>query len=249
MIQVAHDEKTHVGTIALDRVPHNYLSAAVLAAVVRAARDLDAEGCRALVLRANGRNFCVGAELGDGQDPNAPDARHIYDVAVELFEIDVPIVAAVHGKAIGAGVGLALVADLRVAAPDAQFTANFTRLGISHGFGMSVTLPRAVGAGAAAELLYTGRAVPADEALALGLVDRIAADPAAEATELAGQIAANAPLAVRSARRLLRGTLAAEVAAALRGERAAQETEMRTGDFREGVRAAKDRRPPVFEGS
>jgi 2-(1,2-epoxy-1,2-dihydrophenyl)acetyl-CoA isomerase len=249
-VRTESNPDTHVGTIVLDRGPHNFINADTLTAVVRGARELQAGHARAIVLRAEGRNFCAGADLKDGQDPNDPGQRHIYDVAVELFEIEIPIVAAIHGKLVGAGVGLAVGADLRVAAPDTTLHANFTRLGFTHGFGLTVTLPRLIGESRAAELLLTGRPVVASQALAMGLVDRVSedADPTTAATRLAEQVAANAPLAVRSARKLLRGGLAGDVAHILRDERAAQEQLMTTADFREGVRASAERREPRFEG-
>jgi enoyl-CoA hydratase/carnithine racemase len=247
-VRIAHIG--HVGTITLDRPPHNFVNATVLATLVAAARELQAAGARALVLDAAGKNFSAGADLGNGVDPNDPRARHIYDVAVELFEIGVPIVAAVQGKAVGAGVGLALVADLRVAAAETRFITNFARLGFCQGFGMTHTLPRLIGASRAAEMLYTGRPVTGSEAARIGLVDYLE-EPgslSARAVDLATAIAASAPLAVRSVRRLLRGELAATVAAVLRSERAEQERLMQTADFREGVAAANERREPDFAG-
>jgi 2-(1,2-epoxy-1,2-dihydrophenyl)acetyl-CoA isomerase len=238
-----------VGVIELSRGPHNFIDAACLASIAESAGQLQDQGARALVLASAGRNFCAGADLGSGEDPNLRSSRHIYDVAVELFEIELPIVAAVQGKAIGAGVGLALVADLRVATPGTQFIANFSRLGFSHGFGMTETLVRAVGASAAAEMLYSGRPVAGAEAREIGLCSRLVDATALRETALesADGIARSAPLAVRSIRRTLRGDLAARVAAALRRERQEQELLMRTADFREGVTAARERRDPVFQ--
>jgi 2-(1,2-epoxy-1,2-dihydrophenyl)acetyl-CoA isomerase len=237
-----------VGVIELSRAPHNFIDAACLASIVESAGQLEDRGVRALVLASTGRNFCAGADLGSGEDPNLRSSRHIYDVAVELFEIELPIVAAVQGKAIGAGLGLALVADFRVATPDTQFIANFSRLGFSHGFGMTETLVRAVGASRAAEILYSGRPVGGAEAQTIGLCSHLvdAAVLRETALEIADRISGLAPLAVRSIRRTLRGDLAARVAAALRRERQEQELLMRTADFQEGVAAARERRNPVF---
>jgi 2-(1,2-epoxy-1,2-dihydrophenyl)acetyl-CoA isomerase len=167
-----------------------------------------------------------------------------------LFAAATPVVAAVQGAAIGGGLGLALSADFRVASPSTRFAANFARLGIHHGFGITVTLPAVVGMQAALELLYTGRRVKGEEAHALGLCDRFAADEElrAEAHTLAAQIAASAPLAVRAIRRTLRGELAARVLAAARHEALAQAELFATDDFREGVSASAERRTPRFSG-
>ena len=144
--------------------------------------------------------------------------------AVRMFAAATPVVAAVQGAAIGGGLGLALSADFRVASRSSRFAANFARLGIHHGFGLTVTLPAAVGAQAALELLYTGRRVRGEEAHALGLCDRLVADDElrAGAHALAAEIALSAPLAVRSIRQTMRGDLADRVRAATQRERAAQ---------------------------
>jgi 2-(1,2-epoxy-1,2-dihydrophenyl)acetyl-CoA isomerase len=240
----------HVGIIEIVRGPHNFIDASVLAAIVTAGRDLHAAGSRSLLLCSEGKNFCAGADISSGEDPNKHAARHIYDVAVELFELELPIVAAVQGKAVGAGVGLALVADVVVATPQTQFVANFSRLGFSHGFGMTETLVRAVGHSAATELLCTGRAVLGPEALELGLCRHLveADQLRGEALTLSREFTTSAPLAVQAIRAMLRGDLAGAVARALRRERATQERLMATADFREGVNASGERRAPTFEG-
>jgi enoyl-CoA hydratase/carnithine racemase len=141
--------------------------------------------------------------------------------------------------------------DFRVAAPEAKFSANFARLGFHHGFGLSVTLPDLVGQQRAMELLYTGRRVPGEEALVLGLCDRLVplAELRDEARRLAAEIAASAPLAVASIRQTLRGGLPARIRAATDRERAEQERLQKTSDFREGVAAMAERRTPKFRGS
>jgi 2-(1,2-epoxy-1,2-dihydrophenyl)acetyl-CoA isomerase len=240
----------YVGVIELNHGPHNFISTSVLAEVVARARELEQASCRALVLCSAGKNFCAGADISAGKDPNKGSSKHIYDVAIELFELNTPIITAVQGKAVGAGVGLALVGDICIATTETRFIANFARLGFSHGFGMTETLVRAVGHGTAAELLYTGRAVSGDEALSVGLCSRVV-DPSelrSTAIDVARQIAAAAPLAVQSIRRTLRGDLPGLVAAALRTERRQQEILMTTADFHEGVTASNEHRDPAFEG-
>ena len=136
--------------------------------------ELDGSGwCRAIVLASEGRHFCAGLDFAGnaGQDIAA-----LYRAALRLFAAPLPVVAAVQGAAIGGGCGLALSADFRVATAQSRFSANFARLGFHHGFALTVTLPAAVGRQAAADLLLTGRRVGGEEALALGLCDRLAGD-------------------------------------------------------------------------
>ncbi|HEX7444537.1 MAG TPA: enoyl-CoA hydratase-related protein, partial [Acidimicrobiales bacterium] len=165
-----------------------------------------------------------------------------------LIDGPLPLVAAVQGSAIGGGLGLALAADFRVAAPASRFSANFARLGFHQGFGISLTLPAAVGRQRALELLTTGARIDGDHALAIGLVDRLADDPRAGAHALAAEIAGSAPLAVRSIRATIRADLVAEFAAMVDHERAEQVRLMETADFREGIAASMARRPPEFTG-
>jgi 2-(1,2-epoxy-1,2-dihydrophenyl)acetyl-CoA isomerase len=240
-----------VATVELHRPPNNHLDLALVRSLADAFDALDRDpNCRAIVLCSEGRHFCAGADLagGPGVGPGGPG--HLYNEAVRLFACATPVVAAVQGAAIGGGLGLAMAADFRVASPEARFAANFARLGFHHGFGLTVTLPAAVGGQRALELLYTGRRVSGAEALDIGLCDRLV--PAerlrAEARAFAAEIAASAPLAVRSIRETMRGDLPARVRAATDRERAEQERLSRTDDFAEGVRATAERRPARFTG-
>jgi 2-(1,2-epoxy-1,2-dihydrophenyl)acetyl-CoA isomerase len=202
------------------------------------------------VLCAEGKHFGAGADFGGRRDGVTAGQRHLYEEAIRLFEAHTPVVAAVQGAAIGGGLGLAMAADFRVASPEARFSANFARLGFHHGFGLTVTLPPAVGQQRALELLYTGRRVNGEEALRIGLCDRLAPaeDLRAQARSLAAEIAASAPMAVRSIRETMRGDVADRVRAALVRERAEQERLNQTEDFREGVRATAERREARFTG-
>ena len=240
-----------VATVEVHRPPNNHFDLALIASLAGAFEELDRDGvCRAIVLCAEGKHFCAGADFGGRRDGVTAGQRHLYEEAVRLFEARTPVVAAVQGAAIGGGLGLAMAADFRVASPEARFSANFARLGFHHGFGLTVTLPAAVGQQRALELLYTGRRVAGDEALRIGLCDRLAPaeDLRAQAHALAADIAASAPLAVRSIRETMRGDLAERVRAALVRERAEQERLNRTDDFREGVAATAERREPHFTG-
>jgi enoyl-CoA hydratase/carnithine racemase len=200
------------------------------------------------VLCSAGKHFCAGANFAD-ENPAATGL--LYENAVRLFAAQTPVVAAVQGAAVGGGLGVALSADFRVASPESRFVANFSRLGIHHGFGLTVTLPLVVGQQRALELLYTGARLRGEEAHAIGLCDRLV--PAErlreEAIALAVEIALSAPLAVRSIRATMRGDLAGRVREATELEAREQAKLFATEDFREGVAAAAERRPPKFTGA
>lgn len=241
-----------VATIAFDRAPDNYLDVELAAALADAMATLETEpSCRAIVLRSVGKHFCAGAKLSpEADDLPGDDGNPLYRQVARMFEGSVPIIAIVQGAAIGAGLGLALVADFRVAAPEARFGATFARLGFHQGFGLTATLPRVVGEQRALDLLYTGRRVKGDEAHEIGLCDRLVASENLDATalEMARDIASSAPLAVRAIRRTMRAALADEVRAATDVEHAVQQVLRRTRDYREGVAAAAERRAPHFTG-
>ena len=233
-----------VATVEIHRPPENYFDTALIADLADAFERVDA---RAIVLCSEGKHFCAGADF---RGRAANDGGDLYGEAVRLFRAATPVVAAVQGAAIGGGLGLALAADFRVGADESRFAANFARLGFSHGFGLTVTLPAVVGQQRALELLYTGRRIGGEEAHRIGLLDRLVplADVRAEAHALAADIAASAPLAIDSIRRTMRGDLADRVKDATDHERTEQDRLRRTDDFAEGVRATAERRRPDFTG-
>jgi enoyl-CoA hydratase/carnithine racemase len=245
--------------VTFDWPPNNFVDPAGLAALAAALEqaDLDTD-CRAVVLQSNGRAFCGGADpselrLGpDGtlQDWKAPTTNPLYEQAVRLFENRKPLVVAVQGAAVGAGLGLALIGDFRVGSPDAWFSANFVKLGFHPGFGLTHTLPRLIGSQRAARMLLSGSRVRADEALRDGLIDHLVPgdELRARALALATELADNAPLAVQATRATLRCDLADTVRAHVEREWRSQTQLMRTPDFAEGVRAAMERRAPSFTG-
>jgi 2-(1,2-epoxy-1,2-dihydrophenyl)acetyl-CoA isomerase len=240
-----------VAVAEIRRAPNNFFDQNLISSLADAFEKLDAEPrCRAAVLASEGKHFCAGANFATEVSLGAV-GKHLYDEAVRLFATHTPVVAAVQGAAIGGGLGLALWPDFRVAAPDARFSANFARLGFHHGFGLSVTLPRAVGRQRALELLYTGERIDGERAHAIGLVDRLAplARVREEARAFAAEIAASGPLAIASIRETMRGQLAGEIRAATQRERSEQERLQHTSDFKEGVAAMAERRPPAFRGN
>jgi enoyl-CoA hydratase/carnithine racemase len=236
----------HIATAEIHRPPHNFFDAELISALADAYEAAEGAGARAIVLCSEGKNFCAGADFSNQRVSGG--ARQLYEQAVRLFEAPLPVVAAVQGKAVGGGLGVACSADFRVAAPQSMFTANFSRLGLHHGFGLTVTLPAIVGQQRAWSMLYTGLGLAGTDAAAHGLVDHLTSDVRAGAHELAAQIAAAGPLAVRSIRATMRGDLAARVKAATDHERAEQEKLWPTADFAEGVKATAERRAPNFAG-
>lgn len=240
----------HVAHVVLQRPPHNHVDVDCMAALADAFEQIDGDDdCRAIVLAAEGKSFCAGADFGTPDPSIRRDPSPFYRQAMRLFRTRKPIVAAVHGAAIGAGVGLALVADFRVTCREARFSVNFNRLGFHPGFGLSLTLPRLIGEQRAALLFYTGRRIDGATAVEMGLADELAeqADVLARAHALACEIASSAPLAVESTRATLRAGLADRIAQINRHELEVQLTQFPTEDFREGVAAMAERRLPNFQ--
>ncbi|WP_293235423.1 enoyl-CoA hydratase/isomerase family protein [Mycolicibacterium sp.] len=243
-----------VATVTFARPPNNFFDLELVTGIADACESLDHErSCRAIVLRGLGKHFCAGAKLEAGAEDliskASVETNPLYAQAVRLADCAVPMVAAVQGAAIGGGLGVALVADFRVASPGARFAVNFAQLGMHHGFGITVTLPGVVGQQHAMDLLYTGRRVSGDEALRIGLIDKLVPEDQLLSTayELAFSIAASAPLAVRSIRETMRGDLAAKMASATAREHAEQRVLRATADYREGVASYAERRPGRFE--
>jgi 2-(1,2-epoxy-1,2-dihydrophenyl)acetyl-CoA isomerase len=243
----------HVAVVQIRRPPDNFFDVSLIASLADAYGWADSHaGARAIVLCSAGKNFCAGADFTGHSigTVGGGGARRLYDEAVRLFQAKLPVVAAVQGAAVGGGLGLACTADFRIASPQARFWANFARIGLHQGFGLSVTLPAIVGQQRATDMFYTARRIDGEEACRIGLADRLASpdELATVAHGLAGEIAASAPLAVRSIRATMRAGLADRVAAAMGIELAEQQQLWPTADFAEGVRASAARRPPLFEG-
>jgi enoyl-CoA hydratase/carnithine racemase len=250
------EKSGHVALVEIRRPPNNFFDIALIKEIAEAFEALDADGeCRALVLAAQGKAFCAGANFGDGDSDGGallsgprPGAAHLYIEGNRLLRTKKPIVAAVHGAAVGGGLGLAMVADFRVTCVKARFCANFTRLGFHPGFGLTVTLPAVIGPTKAALMFYTSRRVRGDEAHAMGLADVLVpqSEVRGAALALAAEIAENSPLGLIATRATLRGDLADRVRAATEHELAEQTRLRQTDDFKEGVRAMAERRVPVF---
>jgi enoyl-CoA hydratase/carnithine racemase len=258
------EQSGFVTTIEIRRPPLNFFDILLIRQIADALDQIDNDpGTRAVVLAAQGKAFCAGANFGDParQEADASSGKtdpatglgqinHLYQEAVRIFRNKKPIVAAVHGAAIGGGLGLAMSADFRVTCPEARFAANFTKLGFHPGFGLTVTLPDAIGQTNAALMFYTSRRVTGEEALEMGLASVLVPQDQvrAAALKLAGEIAECSPLGVVSTRATLRQGLADRVKAATDHELAEQSWLRSTEDFREGVKATEERRVPNFQG-
>ena len=254
---IAVELKDMVATIEIRRPPHNFFDIDLIQQIADACEALDKDpACRATVLAAQGTAFCAGAKLGGDNDlqntlvkrSQSGQAGHLYIEAVRLYRTRKPMVGAIHGAAVGGGLGLAMVPDLRVTCPEARFCANFTRLGFHPGFGLTHTLPALIGPSQAAMMFYTSRRIAGDEAVKMGLADVLVAqaDVRSAAQKLAAEIAENSPLGVLETRATLRAGLADRVRAATDHELEIQTRLRTTADFKEGVQSFLERRPPKF---
>ncbi len=243
----------HVAVVEIRRPPHNYFDPALIGGLVDAFRALqDDVSCRAIVLAAQGKSFCAGADFSGSLDlfdeNSAYTGKDLYHHAAQLFGCSKPVVGAVQGNAIGGGLGLALVPDFRVVSPETRFSANFVKLGIHPGFGLTHTLPRLIGGQKAALMFQTGRRIGGEQAVAWGLADILTGGDRLRETalELANEIAENAPLAVQSTRETLRIGLVEAVKKQTEREFSEQSRLVKTEDHQEGVRAVAERRPGNF---
>jgi enoyl-CoA hydratase/carnithine racemase len=246
--------RSYVAQVEIHRPPHNFFDVQLIRDLADAFNALDEDSaCRAIVLSAEGKSFCAGANFA-AREPTGQAATTIgnplYSEGVRLFSCKTPVVAAIQGAAIGGGLGLALVADFRVATPEARFAANFVKIGIHPGFGLTHTLPRLIGAQKASLLLLSGRRIDGKEALEWGLADMLVEPEKLReaASGLAAEIAENAPLAVISTRATMRRGLAEAVKAQTDLEFIEQARLMKTADHREGIKAVAERRPGKFTG-
>jgi enoyl-CoA hydratase/carnithine racemase len=235
---------------------------AVIAALERILGEADSDiGVRAVILTGAGTAFSSGGDLkamreGRGLRASLPaQTRRNYREGIQrlplLFHaLEVPVIAAVNGPAIGAGLDLACMCDVRIASETAVFAESFVKVGIVPGDGGAWLLPRIVGFSKATELALTGETIGADEALRIGLVSRVVpgGELIAAAREVAGKIAANPPHAVRMTKRLLREGQTATLANILEMSAAMQSLAHATRDNDEAMDAFLEKRPPRFTG-
>ena len=260
MSDIGVEKSGHVALVEIRRPPHNFFDIPLIKEIAEAFESFDEDvNIRAIVLAAQGKAFCAGANFGDGStldgqgrrtNEPGPGVAPLYVEGNRLFRTKKPIVAAVHGAAVGGGLGLAMVADFRVACPETRFCANFTRLGFHPGFGLTVTLPAVVGQTKAALMFYTSRRVTGEEAYAMGLADVLVPQQQVRdaAINLASEISENSPLGLVATRMTMRGDIADRVRKATDHELEEQTRLRKTEDFKEGVKAVFERRLPNFGG-
>jgi enoyl-CoA hydratase len=215
----------------------------------------DSPDCRVVVLAGRGRAFCAGLDLASGfGDPGPGRVPRTYaelragvDAVRLMRNVPQPLVAGVHGHAVGAGFAFACATDLRVASPDAVFGSPFTLLGMTPGdLGLSWLLPRLVGPSVAAGLFFGGGSITGTEAHRFGLVNELAADPVVRALALADEIAERAPLSVRQAKELLNASLLGGFQEHLEIELRSQVLCAMSDDHAEAKAAFAERREPAF---
>lgn len=229
---------------------------AFMAASERARIESRRGEVRCVVITGSGSTFSAGADFrsivqreGDARTPSERSYA-IYEPFLTVLDIDVPVIAAMNGHAVGGGFGLALMCDLRIAAEDGKYGANFVKLGLAPGMAISYLLPRIIGLPRANELMFTARLVDGREAEALGIANRAvpAADVLPTALALAREIAANAPLAVRATKAAIRRGLQLHVREAAAAEGYAQAETLATEDAKIGVAALLAKQAPKFTG-
>jgi 2-(1,2-epoxy-1,2-dihydrophenyl)acetyl-CoA isomerase len=258
LTRILWEERDGVGIVTLNRPERlNALDVATIAelehVVGRAAND---DAVRCLLIAANGRGFCAGADVkewsaGGERDP-AEDgwATRMHRLMARLYRLPKPVVVAVNGVAVGAGCDLCLVADLRVASTAARFGQAYIRVGYCPDAGGSFLLPRLIGPTKAAELIYTGRIIDAQEADRLGLLTQLVAPeellPAA--LDWAMRLAKGPTVAIGLAKENIRQGFELSFEDALRNERRAGEICGMTEDHKEGLAAVVEKREPAFQG-
>ena len=255
------DVEDRIATLTLNRPENrNSMTPDVLGALAAAIAEVRADtDVRCLIVTGKGKSFCAGADFksaGGAWEGEGPwEARNersyaMYAPFLSLLEVEVPVIAAMQGHAIGGGLGLSVVCDLRVAAEDAKYGVNFVRLGLHPGMATTWLLPRLMGVPKAVELLLTGRIVTGREAAEAGLVHyAVPADEVlSKARQLALEIAEAAPVAVRWTKQSIYRGLDWDPPSAARWEAHAQSRTFETEDFREGVSAMLEKRKPDFKG-
>ena len=259
--ELRYEKEGPLATLTLNRPERlNAITGPMLAALSEALVDADADpAVRVVIVTGAGKGFCSGLDLkeaaaGQGIGGGVGGAIQRFDLRnappTVLHNVDKPTICALNGAAAGYGMDLALGCDIRIAADTAKLAPAFARRGVLPESGGTWLLPRLVGWAKASEIAFTGRNLPAEECLALGLVNRVVPAEllAKEVRALAEEIAANAPLAVQATKRMMRMGLDETFEANVHHVFLQLLPLFRSKDFQEGVKAFLERRPPRFEG-
>jgi 2-(1,2-epoxy-1,2-dihydrophenyl)acetyl-CoA isomerase len=264
---IDRDTATGVAAVALNRAEQrNALSLELLTALAEAVDDISSDdSIRAVVLTGSGPAFCSGADTdelagGSKTGPHTPGPGGTealrrgfslsHRVITGIFNMEKPVIAAIRGPAVGAGLDLACACDIRIAAPDARFSAAYVKVGLFPGYGGVWFYPRLFGMGKAAEMVFTGDFLTAEQALGAGFVNRIVPDDKllAEADALARRIASGPPIAIRLAKTMMRRSLDVTLETSLAMSAAAESITLSSADHLEGMTAARERRAPRYKG-
>ena len=252
---VLYEKKDYIGLLTLNRPDNrNHMDTELLPlfelTLEKVTNDRD---LRCLVITGSGKSFCAGADFNsslNGMDNLLPHEifMKMYEPFLAVGKLPMPTIAAMNGHAIGGGFGLALQCDMRIAKNNAKYGANFARLGLHPGMAISHILPRLAGVSKACELLFTGRLFTGREALAMGIVNYSEDNVLEKAMELAVEIAAGTPKAVRMMKDTIYRSLSWDVEGAAQYEALCQSRTFEMDDAREGIAALLEKRPPVFKG-
>lgn len=256
-----YDVKDRIATLTLNRPDrlnalNDVLRDDMYDAVTKAAADPEV---RVLVVTGAGRGFCSGGDVkGMSERNQSGQAAPLVDkyaprrdrIIAAMRDCLKPIIAAVNGAAAGAGMNVALACDMRIASSAAKFAQSFVKRGLHPDWGGTYFLPRVVGVAKACELIFTGDAIDANEALRLGIVNSVVAPEALmdETYKLAKKIAAGPPVAIQLAKRAIYHNQDADLRSALEFETFAQNVTRETEDSKEGVKAFVEKREPQFKG-